>query len=175
MPRFSPNMPTFVTSHDVLKPLKQAFSASPDAIISGQVCGSKLQRVFTLGDGCWLPSFGKRSEDPRILLSAAPLKSLENEGENARISKENRAKRKKTRKTKKARIGRSRQGGSTQLSGPVSRDIAILPLRYPISCDISFSSEQEIHPKTKKISEREREIYIYIYKFSFFEQFALGS
>ena len=24
-------------------------------IISGQIFGSKLQRVFTLGDGCWLP------------------------------------------------------------------------------------------------------------------------
>ena len=25
-------------------------------IISGQICGSKLQKVFTLGDGCWLPT-----------------------------------------------------------------------------------------------------------------------
>ena len=41
-----------ITSHDVLKPLKQAVLASRDVIISGQICGSKLQRVFTFGDGC---------------------------------------------------------------------------------------------------------------------------
>ena len=41
--------------HDVLEPLKQALLASRDVIISSQICGSKLQRVFTLGDGCWLP------------------------------------------------------------------------------------------------------------------------
>ena len=27
-------------------------------IISGQKLGSKLQRVVTLGDGCWLPNLG---------------------------------------------------------------------------------------------------------------------
>ena len=49
-------MPKNITSHDVLEPLKQVLSASRDVIISGQICGSKLQRVFTLGDGCWLPT-----------------------------------------------------------------------------------------------------------------------
>ena len=48
-------MPKMITSHDVLEPLKQALSASRDVTISGQKFGSKLQRVFTLGDGCWLP------------------------------------------------------------------------------------------------------------------------
>ena len=47
--------PTIITSHDVLEPLKQVLSASRDVIISGQIWGSKLQRVFTLGEGCWLP------------------------------------------------------------------------------------------------------------------------
>ena len=32
----------------------QVLSASRDVIISGQICGSKLQKVFTLGDRCWL-------------------------------------------------------------------------------------------------------------------------
>ena len=30
-------------------------------IISGQIWGSKLQSVFTLGDGCWLPKGGGQS------------------------------------------------------------------------------------------------------------------
>ena len=46
------------TSHDILEPLKQALLASCDVTIPGQICGSKLQRVFTLGDGCWLPKNG---------------------------------------------------------------------------------------------------------------------
>ena len=29
--------------------------ASRDVIVSSQICVSKLQRFFTLGDGCWLP------------------------------------------------------------------------------------------------------------------------
>ena len=33
---------------------KQALCASCDVIISGQICGSNVQRFFTLGDGCWL-------------------------------------------------------------------------------------------------------------------------
>ena len=37
---------TIITSHDVLE---------RDVISSGQICCSKSQRVFTLGDGCWLP------------------------------------------------------------------------------------------------------------------------
>ena len=51
----SPKTLKIITSHDVLQPLKQALWASRDVIISGQICGSKLQRVFTSGDGCWLP------------------------------------------------------------------------------------------------------------------------
>ena len=49
-------MPKLITSHDVLEPLKQVLLASRDVIISGQKFGSKLQRFFTLGDGCWLPT-----------------------------------------------------------------------------------------------------------------------
>ena len=37
------------------EPLKHVFLASCDVIISGQICGSKLQSVFTLGDRRWLP------------------------------------------------------------------------------------------------------------------------
>ena len=44
-----------ISLHDVWEPLKQALLASRDVIISSQICVSKLQRVFTLGDGCWLP------------------------------------------------------------------------------------------------------------------------
>ena len=52
-----------ITSHDVVQPLKQAHSASHAVIISGQICGSKLQRAFTLGDGCWLPILGPKMRD----------------------------------------------------------------------------------------------------------------
>ena len=55
-PKFGQKMPKMITSHDVFEPLKQALSASCDVNISGQVCGLKLQKVFTLGDGCWLPT-----------------------------------------------------------------------------------------------------------------------
>ena len=48
-------MPKSISLHDVLEPLKQALSASRDVIISSQICGSNLQKNFTLGDGCWLP------------------------------------------------------------------------------------------------------------------------
>ena len=45
-----------ITSHDILEPLiKQVLLASRDVMLSGQICGSRLQRVLTLGDGCWLP------------------------------------------------------------------------------------------------------------------------
>ena len=54
-PKFCQKMPKTITSHDVHEPLQQVLSASRDVIISGQICGSKLQRVFILGDGCWLP------------------------------------------------------------------------------------------------------------------------
>ena len=49
-------MPKIISLHDVLEPLKQALLASRDVIISSQICGSNLQKVFTLGDGCWLPT-----------------------------------------------------------------------------------------------------------------------
>ena len=46
-------MPTSITLHDVLETLKkQALWTSRDVLISGQICGSNLQRVFTSGDGC---------------------------------------------------------------------------------------------------------------------------
>ena len=48
-------MPKVISLHDVLEPLKQALWASRNVIISSQICGSNLQKVFTLGDGCWLP------------------------------------------------------------------------------------------------------------------------
>ena len=48
-------MPKIISLHDVLEPLKQALLASRDMIISSQSCGSNLQKVFTLGDGGWLP------------------------------------------------------------------------------------------------------------------------
>ena len=46
-----------ISVHDVLEPLKllQALLASRDVMTSSQIFGSKLQRVFTLGDGWWLP------------------------------------------------------------------------------------------------------------------------
>ena len=51
-------MPKIISLHDVLEPLKQALLASRDVTDvknSSQICGSNLQKVFTLGDGCWLP------------------------------------------------------------------------------------------------------------------------
>ena len=45
-----------ISVHDVWEPLKEALLASRDVIISSQICVSKLQRFFTLGDGCWLPN-----------------------------------------------------------------------------------------------------------------------
>ena len=57
-PKFGQKMPKSISLHDVLEPLKQALWASRDVIISSQICGSKLQKVFTLGDGCWLPMGG---------------------------------------------------------------------------------------------------------------------
>ena len=44
-------MPKIISLHDVLEPLKQALLASRDVKISSQICGSNLQKVFTLGDG----------------------------------------------------------------------------------------------------------------------------
>ena len=48
-------MRKIISLYDVLEPLKQALLASRDVIISSQICASNLQKVFTLGDGCWLP------------------------------------------------------------------------------------------------------------------------
>ena len=53
-------MPNFITSHDVLEPLKQAILTSRDVMISGQIFGSKLESVVTLGDGCSLPMLPTR-------------------------------------------------------------------------------------------------------------------
>ena len=50
--------PEIISVHDVWEPLKQVLLASRDVIISSQICGSNVQRFFTLGDGCWLPNFG---------------------------------------------------------------------------------------------------------------------
>ena len=68
-------MPKMITSHDVLEPLKQVLSASRDVIVPGQTCGSKLQRVFTLGDGCWLPIFAPspRCTEPLVISSQGNL------------------------------------------------------------------------------------------------------
>ena len=54
-PKFGQKMPKIISLHDVLEPLKQALLASRDVIISSRICGSNLRKVFTLGDGCWLP------------------------------------------------------------------------------------------------------------------------
>ena len=78
-------MPTIISLHDVLEPLKQALLASRDVIISSQICRSNLQKVFTLGDGCWLPTllhavsmhnagFNRRGEDNKTL--SPPVGSL---------------------------------------------------------------------------------------------------
>ena len=53
--------PEFISVYDVWEPLKQALLASPDVIISSQICVSKLQRFFTLGDRCWLPMQTQRT------------------------------------------------------------------------------------------------------------------
>ena len=62
-----------MTSHDVLEPLKQLLLASRDVIISGQIGGSKLQRVFTFGDGCWLPIDVQVAVRKCYLLSVCPF------------------------------------------------------------------------------------------------------
>ena len=54
-PKFGQKTQEMISVHDVWEPLKQALLASPDVIISSQICVSKLQRFFTEGDGCWLP------------------------------------------------------------------------------------------------------------------------
>ena len=40
-----------------LEPSIHSLLASHDVIISSQICSSNLQRVLTLGDGCWLPNW----------------------------------------------------------------------------------------------------------------------
>ena len=55
-------MPKIISLHDVLEPLKQALLKSRAVKNSSQICGSNLlQKVFTLGDGCWLPKGGPGS------------------------------------------------------------------------------------------------------------------
>ena len=54
--RKTPEILTNMT--DVLEPLKQALLASRDVKIPSHIFGLKLKRVFTLGDGCWLPLVG---------------------------------------------------------------------------------------------------------------------
>ena len=66
-------MPKITSLHDVLEPLKQALLASRDVIISSQICVSKLQRVFTSGDGCWLPILPSFSTDLEAILVAISL------------------------------------------------------------------------------------------------------
>ena len=58
--------------HDVLEPFKQALLASRDVIISSQISSSKLQRVVTLGDGCWLPTLALP-----MLLSCGPIVAID--------------------------------------------------------------------------------------------------
>ena len=52
---------------------------SRDVIISGQICGSrsKLQRVFTVGDGCWPPIFPGFSNIFRHLVMALFLRAVQ--------------------------------------------------------------------------------------------------
>ena len=59
-PNFGQKTPETISVHDAWEPLKQALSASRDVILSSQICVSKLQRFFTLGDGCWLPKKKRR-------------------------------------------------------------------------------------------------------------------
>ena len=47
-PRFGQKVPKIISLHDVLEPLKQALLASRDVILSSQICGSNLQKVFTI-------------------------------------------------------------------------------------------------------------------------------
>ena len=73
-PNFGKKTPKIISVHDVWEPLKQVLWASRDVIISSQIFGSNVQRLFTLGDGCWLrigAKFSKKAlpyphQDPRI-------------------------------------------------------------------------------------------------------------
>ena len=73
-------MPKIISLHDVLEPLKHVLLASRDVIISSQICGSNSQKVFTLGDGCWLPikaaqaDWAQDAEASSKLRSGRPLK-----------------------------------------------------------------------------------------------------
>ena len=51
-PCFGQEMPEIISLYDVLGPLRRALLASRDVIFPGQICGSKLRNVFTLGEGC---------------------------------------------------------------------------------------------------------------------------
>ena len=59
-PKSGPEMPEIITSHAVREPLKHALSASCDVNVSGQICGSKLQRGDSQKNGSktlwdWVP------------------------------------------------------------------------------------------------------------------------
>ena len=76
----------FFSLHDVLEPLKQALLASRDVIIFSQICGSNLQKVFTLGDGCWLPiqsswpqDFARYVSKQMVVIFAHMRRLLQNE------------------------------------------------------------------------------------------------
>ena len=71
-------MPKIISLHDVLEPLKQALLASRDVKNSSQICSSNLQKVFTLGDGCWLPITALR--DPSLKVPHGVLLNLGNFG-----------------------------------------------------------------------------------------------
>ena len=57
-PNFGQITPEFFSVHDVWEPWKQAFLASRDVIISSQFAARIRRGFFTLGDGCWLPTYG---------------------------------------------------------------------------------------------------------------------
>ena len=69
-------MRKIISLHDVLEPLKQALLASRDVIISSQICASNLQKVFTLGDGCWLPIHTCCDPQPQLRKTLSQKTSL---------------------------------------------------------------------------------------------------
>ena len=100
--------PKIIYLHDVLEPLKQALLASRDVIISSQICGSNLQKVFTLGDRCWLP------------IGVAQTKAHFSSPTSSRTFQHG--------VCKKSRKGRK----NPDLSGPLNRLNAILSLLHPL-------------------------------------------
>ena len=66
--RKHPSRDAIFSGQNLAKKCPKLLSASRDVIVFGQICGSKLQNVFTLGDGCWLPGFPICSRLSRIVL-----------------------------------------------------------------------------------------------------------